>query len=64
MSYVPGTVSHMAELIDLAARFGPVEVSIDAVCDVCGGPVESVLVVDDGTPHDVVCGECGLPVVA
>ncbi len=53
----------MAELIELADRFGPVEVDIDAVCAACGTVVAGVVVVPDGL-DSVVCLDCGLPVVA
>ncbi|MDH3499082.1 MAG: hypothetical protein OEM97_03080 [Acidimicrobiia bacterium] len=50
----------MADLIEIGQRFGTVEVTIDAECPACGGPIDGVLVAAD----DVLCGGCGLPVVA
>lgn len=53
----------MPELVELADRFGPVEVAIDAVCIACGTVVDGVVVVPDDT-EGVLCADCGLPVVA
>lgn len=62
-SHRPPTVTGMAELLELADRFGPVEVDIDAGCVACGTVVEGVVVVPDDS-ESVICADCGLPVVA
>jgi len=60
VSHLFDSLRAMADLIEIGQRFGTVEVTIDAECPACGGPIDGVLVAAD----DVLCGGCGLPVVA